>query len=103
MKTVEALTDRDLPGKREFVASLYSCIGNAQLELGEADLALEHHLKDLELAKKLWVASLYIESSTHTYEGFLFVCRNQKEMLSRALDNVGRVYAVMGKFRRASE
>ena len=53
MKTVEALTDKDLPNKNEFVASLYSCIGNAQLELGEADLALEHHLKDLELAKKL--------------------------------------------------
>ncbi len=31
------------------------------------------------------------------------VYRNVNEMLSRALDNVGRVCAVMGKFEKASE
>lgn len=53
MKAVDSLTEKDLPSKEEFVASLHSCIGNAQLELGEAELALEHHLKDLALAEKL--------------------------------------------------
>lgn len=53
MKTVLALTEKDLPGKQEYIASLHSCIGNAQLELGEAELALEHHFKDLAIGEKL--------------------------------------------------
>lgn len=53
MKTVAVLTEKDLPGKLEFVASVHSCIGNAQLEIGEAQLALEHHFKDLAIAEKL--------------------------------------------------
>ena len=53
MKTVQELSEKELPSKDEFVASLYSCIGNAQLELGEAELALSSHLKDLEIAEKL--------------------------------------------------
>ena len=53
LKTVETLTDRDLPSKEEFVGSIHACIGNAQLELGGAELALDHHLKDLALADKL--------------------------------------------------
>lgn len=53
MKTIDSLTERDLPSRQEFIASLHSCIGNAQLELGEAELALHHHLKDLEIAEKL--------------------------------------------------
>ena len=53
LKTVEALTEKDLPSKEEFLGSIYACIGNAYLELGEAELALEHYLKDLALAEKL--------------------------------------------------
>ena len=53
MKTVAALTEKDLPGKQEYVASLHSCIGNAHLEMGEAELALENHLKDLAIAEKM--------------------------------------------------
>ncbi len=53
MKTVEGLTAKDLPNQQEFVASLHSCIGNAQLELGDAEVAMEHHLKDLAIAEKL--------------------------------------------------
>ena len=52
MKTVKDLTDKDLPNKVEFIASLHSCIGSAQLELGEAEMALKNHLKDLEIAEK---------------------------------------------------
>lgn len=55
MKTVQDLTERDVPNKQEFIASLHSCIGNAQLELGAADLALKHHLDDLKIAEEQWV------------------------------------------------
>ena len=53
MKTVKGLNDKDLPNKLEFIASLHSCIGNAHLETGEGELALKHHLKDLEIGEEL--------------------------------------------------
>ena len=52
-KTVEGLSEKELPSKQEFVASLHSCIGNAQLELGHAPQALSHHIEDLRIAEKL--------------------------------------------------
>ncbi|XP_042576390.1 outer dynein arm-docking complex subunit 4-like isoform X2 [Cyprinus carpio] len=55
--------------------------GNALMDLGDMDKALHHHEKDLELAKK----------------GDLM------DSKSRALDNIGRVYACIGKFQQAIE
>ena len=52
MRTVQELTERDIPNKPEFVASLHSCIGNAHLEMGDSDLALRHHLDDLKIAQE---------------------------------------------------
>lgn len=52
MKTVQELSERDLPNRSEFIASLYSCIGNAHLELGEAESALKNHLEDLKIAEE---------------------------------------------------
>lgn len=49
LKTVQSLNEKDLPSKQELIASLYSVIGTAQLELGEADKSLESHLKDYQL------------------------------------------------------
>ena len=49
LKTVQSLSEKDLPSKQELIATLYSVIGTAQLELGEADKALESHLKDYQL------------------------------------------------------
>lgn len=49
LKTVQLLSEKDLPSKQELIASLYSVIGTAQLELGEADKSLESHLKDYQL------------------------------------------------------
>ena len=51
MRTVQELTEKDIPNKPEFIASLHSCIGNAHLELGDSDLALKHHLDDLKIAE----------------------------------------------------
>ena len=53
MRTVLELTDSDLPSKQEFIASLHSCMGNAYLEMGELEKALEHHLKDLKIADEM--------------------------------------------------
>ena len=53
MRTVLELTDSDLPSKPEFIASLHSCMGNAYLEMGEPEKALEHHLKDLKIAEEM--------------------------------------------------
>ena len=53
MKTVEEMSTTDLPNKREFIASIHSCMGNAYLEMGEAQLALEQHLSDLQIAEAL--------------------------------------------------
>ena len=50
LKTVQSLNDKDVPSKFEFMASLYASIGNAQVELGEADKALENYSKDYQLS-----------------------------------------------------
>ena len=51
MKLVQELGDSELLSKLELVASLHSCIGNAYLEMGEAEKALHHHLQDLKTAE----------------------------------------------------
>ena len=53
LRKVEKMPQQDIPNKTEFIASLYSCIGNAQLELGEAESALDYHLKDLRIAEQM--------------------------------------------------
>jgi len=68
-----------LPNKDDVMANLHSCIGNAYLELGKNELALKHHQKDLEYSNN---------------------CR-YLDAKSRALDNLGRVYARIGEFKDA--
>ncbi|XP_076851511.1 outer dynein arm-docking complex subunit 4 isoform X2 [Brachyhypopomus gauderio] len=81
LKTVQGWSDDVLINRSEVLGNLYSCIGNALMDLGDMDKALDNHLKDLELA------------------------RHGKSMdsKSRALDNIGRVYARIGKFQQAIE
>ncbi|XP_051995993.1 outer dynein arm-docking complex subunit 4-like isoform X2 [Xyrauchen texanus] len=81
MKTVQGWTEEVLPNKTEVLGNLHSCIGNALMDLGKMDEALKHHEKDLELAKQ----------------------GNLTDSKSRALDNIGRVYARIGKFHQAIE
>ncbi|KAK2191054.1 hypothetical protein NP493_60g01047 [Ridgeia piscesae] len=79
LKTVENWSDDDVANRAEVVANLHSCIGNAYLELGKNNKALEHYERDFEIAKQ----------------------KNLSEAKSRALDNLGRVYARMKKFQKA--
>ena len=52
LKIVQSLSDENLPSKLMYVASLHSCIGNAQLELGDTEEALTYHLEDLRIAEE---------------------------------------------------
>ncbi|KAM8818057.1 outer dynein arm-docking complex subunit 4 [Rhynchonycteris naso] len=71
--------NKEVPNKDELVGNLYSCIGNAQFELGQMAAALQSHRKDLEIAKEY----------------------DLPDAKSRALDNIGRVFARVGKFQQA--
>ena len=43
----------DLSNRDEFEATVYSFMGNAYFEMEDFPSALEHHKRDLEIAKKL--------------------------------------------------
>lgn len=52
LKKVLEWNKEDVPNKDELVGNLYSCMGNAQIELGQMVAALQSHRKDLEIAKE---------------------------------------------------
>ncbi|XP_069884126.1 outer dynein arm-docking complex subunit 4 [Dipodomys merriami] len=79
LKKVLEWNKEEVPNKDELVGNLYSCIGNAQIELGQMVAALQSHRKDLEIAKE----------------------NDLPDAKSRALDNIGRVFARVGKFQQA--
>ncbi|XP_062072663.1 outer dynein arm-docking complex subunit 4 isoform X1 [Lepus europaeus] len=79
LKKVLEWDKEEVPNKDELVGNLYSCIGNAQIELGQMAAALQSHRKDLEIAKE----------------------QDLPDAKSRALDNIGRVFAKVGKFQQA--
>ncbi|NXH12609.1 TTC25 protein, partial [Bucco capensis] len=70
---------QEAPNKIQVLAKLHSCIGDAQLELGQLEAALQSHSMDLQLARQ----------------------GNLAEATSRALGNIGRVCARAGKFQQA--
>lgn len=79
LKKVLEWNQDEVPNKDELVGNLYSCIGNAQIEMGQMVAALQSHRKDLEIAKE----------------------HDLPDAKSRALDNIGRVFARVGKFQQA--
>ncbi|CAK6438153.1 unnamed protein product [Pipistrellus nathusii] len=79
LKKVLEWNKEEVPNKDELVGNLYSCMGNAQIELGQMVAALQSHRKDLEIAKEY----------------------DLPDAKSRALDNIGRVFARVGKFQQA--
>ncbi|XP_043820473.1 outer dynein arm-docking complex subunit 4 isoform X2 [Dromiciops gliroides] len=79
LKKVMEWDKEEVPNKDELLGNLYSCIGNAQIEMGHMAAALQSHQKDLEIARKFELP----------------------DAKSRALDNIGRVFARVGKFQQA--
>ncbi|XP_075767681.1 outer dynein arm-docking complex subunit 4 isoform X1 [Pelodiscus sinensis] len=79
LKTIQGWSDDEVPNKNELIGNLYSCIGNAQIEMRQMGAALQSHKMDLGIARE----------------------NDLPDAISRALDNIGRVYARIGKFRQA--
>ncbi|XP_076350632.1 outer dynein arm-docking complex subunit 4-like isoform X2 [Tachypleus tridentatus] len=80
-KFVDRCSEELLPNKTEILATIYSDIGCAHMELGDYGSALKFHYKDLELGEQ----------------------RDLEECRSRALDNIGRTYALRSQFDKAIE
>jgi len=78
---VDKLSDKQIGDKTQIIGNIESNKGNAYLELGQYDSSVKAHEKDLELAKK----------------------NNSVVGESRALENLGRVYARSGEFKKAIE
>nr|XP_041577497.1 outer dynein arm-docking complex subunit 4 isoform X2 [Taeniopygia guttata] len=79
LKKVQAWSEDEVPNKNELIGNLHNCIGNAQLAMGQMEAALRSHKMDLDCARQHFLT----------------------EAMSRALDNIGHVYARTGKFQQA--
>ncbi|XP_076455502.1 outer dynein arm-docking complex subunit 4-like [Babylonia areolata] len=79
LQTVDSYSEAQLANKMALKAQLHSCMGNAYLELGQYDKALQHHQEDYDIGEKFDI----------------------EEAVSRGLDNLGRVYARKGDFEKA--
>lgn len=51
LSTVQGFTEDEVPNKVEVIANIHSCIGNAYLEMGAFDKALDSHQTDLHLGE----------------------------------------------------
>ncbi|NXA09282.1 TTC25 protein, partial [Sapayoa aenigma] len=79
LKKIEGWAEDEVPNKNELIGNLHSCIGNAQLEMGQTEAALHSYKMDLDCARQNALPNA----------------------VSRALDNIGRVYAQTGRFQQA--
>lgn len=75
----DRLDERTYAEKQSVISDVYSRLGNAYLELGDYNKSLEYHNRDLRIAE----------------------AKQFNERASRALDNLGRVYARSGQFPQA--
>ncbi|NXS61369.1 TTC25 protein, partial [Brachypteracias leptosomus] len=76
---IQGWPDEKVPNKMELIGNLHSRMGNARLEMGQMEAALQSHRAHLELARH----------------------HNLPDAVSRALGDMGRVYARTGKFQKA--
>ncbi|XP_054908178.1 outer dynein arm-docking complex subunit 4 [Poeciliopsis prolifica] len=81
IKTVQGLLDNECPIKDELMCFLHSCMGQAFFDLGDLDRAMEYHEDDLYLARHCDIP----------------------EAISRALANIGCIYAETKHFEKAIE
>ncbi|XP_012936467.1 tetratricopeptide repeat protein 25 [Aplysia californica] len=81
MTVLDGYTETQLANKMTFKANVFSVQGNAYLELGDYGNATKQHQADLSIGDE---------------HGIM-------DAKSRGLDNLGRVYARMGKFQKAIE
>ncbi|XP_060581205.1 outer dynein arm-docking complex subunit 4-like [Ruditapes philippinarum] len=72
-------TEEEIPTKYILLSTLYSCLGNCDMQTKNLTSALENHGHDLMIGEQC----------------------NNTEIQSRALGNIGRVNVLMGKYNRA--
>ncbi|KAH3877938.1 outer dynein arm-docking complex subunit 4-like isoform X2 [Dreissena polymorpha] len=72
-------TEEEVPNKHVLLATLYSCLGNCDMQTKRLTSALENHGHDLSIGEQ-W---------------------DNPEIQSRALGNLGRTYVLMEKYNRA--
>lgn len=72
-------TDEEIPTKHILLSTLYSCLGNCDMQTKNLPSALENHGHDLMIGEQ----------------------SNNTDIQSRALGNLGRVHVLMGKYNRA--
>lgn len=105
--------DSDVPEKFEMISDLYSYLGNATMQLGNLDLALEYHQMDLTIGDQLLVSFIQLHISWILYHACIFnyvftlakaffvFLRDKRNIRYRALGNTGRVLMMKGKYNRA--
>ncbi|NXM30747.1 TTC25 protein, partial [Oxyruncus cristatus] len=79
LKNIQGRAEDEVPNKSELIGNLHSCIGNAQVEMGQMEAALRSYRRDLDCARQ----------------------NALPDSVSRALDNIGRVYARTSRFQQA--
>ncbi|XP_005141151.2 outer dynein arm-docking complex subunit 4 [Melopsittacus undulatus] len=79
LRKVQGWSEDEVPNRKMLIGDLYSRIGKAQLQMGQMEAALKSHRMDLELARQL----------------------DLPDAASRALENMGRVYASTRRFQPA--
>ncbi|XP_052079857.1 outer dynein arm-docking complex subunit 4-like isoform X9 [Mytilus californianus] len=93
LKQVEGMSSDELQNRAEIMATLYSSIGNAYLEMNNFNRSMEYHERDLELSREQMRKRK--KGKKNKTSGDL------EDAKSRALDNLGRVYARKGSFQKA--
>ncbi|NWV60006.1 TTC25 protein, partial [Malurus elegans] len=79
LKKIQGWAEDEVPNKNELIGNLHSYMGNAQLAMEQMEAALRSHKLDLECARQ----------------------NALPDAVSRALDNIGHVYARLGRFQQA--
>ncbi|KAM6233822.1 outer dynein arm-docking complex subunit 4 isoform 3-T4 [Spheniscus humboldti] len=64
LKRIQGWSDDEVPNKNELIGNLHSCIGNAQLEMGQMEAALQSHKMDLEFARQNWEEKIPMAKSS---------------------------------------
>ncbi|KFP71786.1 Tetratricopeptide repeat protein 25, partial [Acanthisitta chloris] len=79
LKTVKGWREDEVPNKKELIGNLYSCIGDAQLEMGQMEAALRSYEMSLDCARQSALP----------------------DAVSQALGNIGLVHAQSSRFQQA--
>ncbi|NXG19883.1 TTC25 protein, partial [Grallaria varia] len=79
LKKIHGWAEDEVPNKNEVIGNLHSCIGNAQMAMGQMEAALRSYKRELDCARQ----------------------NALPDAVSHALDSIGRVYVQTGRLQQA--